>query len=51
NGHDNFLHDGSARSLLEAVIWQGSEVDASRHKGKAMSAAERNALIKFLESF
>jgi CxxC motif-containing protein (DUF1111 family) len=50
NGHNNFLHDGRARSLLEAVMWHGGEAEASRNKVKGMSAAERNALVKFLES-
>ena len=44
------LHDGHARSLLEATMWHGGEAEASRNKVKAMSAADRNALIKFLES-
>jgi CxxC motif-containing protein (DUF1111 family) len=50
NGHNNFLHDGRARSLLEAVMWHGGEAAASRDRVKAMTATERNALIKFLES-
>ena len=50
NGHNNFLHDGRARSLLEATMWHGGEAEASRNKVKAMSAADRNALVKFLES-
>ena len=50
NGHNNFLHDGRARSLLEAVMWHGGEAEAPKNKVKAMSATERNALIKFLES-
>lgn len=50
NGHNNFLHDGRARSLMEAVMWHGGEALQARNKVKAMSADERNALIKFLES-
>ncbi len=50
NGHNNFLHDGRARSLMEAVMWHGGEALNARDKVKAMSAAERAALIKFLES-
>ncbi|MBS1576260.1 MAG: c-type cytochrome [Bacteroidetes bacterium] len=50
NGHNNFLHDGRARSLLEAVMWHGGEAEAAKNKVKAMSATERNALAKFLES-
>ncbi len=50
NGHNNFLHDGRARSLLEAIMWHGGEAETARNKVKAMSATDRNALIKFLES-
>lgn len=50
NGHNNFLHDGRARSLLEAIMWHGGEADGSRTMVKALSAQERAALVKFLES-
>ncbi|MBL7764274.1 MAG: c-type cytochrome [Chitinophagaceae bacterium] len=50
NGHNNFLHDGRARSLLEAIMWHGGEAATAKNKVKAMSADERSSLIKFLES-
>lgn len=50
NGHSNFLHDGRARSLLEAVLWHGGEAASAKEKVRAMSAAERASLVKFLES-
>ncbi|MEM1299456.1 MAG: di-heme oxidoredictase family protein [Pseudomonadota bacterium] len=50
NGHTFFLHDGRARSLLEAVLWHGGEAQASRDAVVAMPKAERDALIRFLES-
>jgi CxxC motif-containing protein (DUF1111 family) len=50
NGHNNFLHDGRARNLLEAVLWHGGEAASSRDKVKAMPASDRAALVKFLES-
>jgi CxxC motif-containing protein (DUF1111 family) len=50
NGHTNFLHDGRARSLLEAVMWHGGEAAAARDQVKNFTAAERAALVKFLES-
>jgi len=50
NGHSNFLHDGRARNLLEAVMWHGGEALNAKNKVKAMTAAERSALVKFLES-
>lgn len=50
NGHTNFLHDGRARSLLEAVLWHGGEAENSRKKVEKMSATERGQLVKFLEA-
>lgn len=50
NGHSNFLHDGRARGLLEAVLWHGGEARNSRERVRHMSAGDRNALIAFLES-
>ena len=28
SGHTHFLHDGRARSLLEAMLWHGGEAEA-----------------------
>jgi CxxC motif-containing protein (DUF1111 family) len=50
NGHTNFLHDGRARSLLEAILWHGGEAEAARDSVRALSAEQRAALIAFLES-
>jgi CxxC motif-containing protein (DUF1111 family) len=50
NEHTNFLHDGRARDLSEAVLWHGGEAQASRDAYVAMSAADRAALLRFLES-
>ena len=50
NGHTQFLHDGRARSLLEAVLWHGGEAQAARDAVAAMPAQDRAALIRFLES-
>ena len=50
NGHTNFLHDGRARNLMEAILWHGGEAAASRRAVEQMSQAERDALIAFLES-
>lgn len=50
SGHSYFLHDGRARSLLEAVLWHGGEAEAARDAVVAMPAADRAALIAFLES-
>lgn len=45
-----FLHDGRARSILEAILWHGGEADASRHKVVTMAPTERRALLNFLHS-
>lgn len=50
NGHTNFLHDGRARDLMEAILWHGGEAEKSRDTVLEMSKTERDALITFLES-
>jgi CxxC motif-containing protein (DUF1111 family) len=50
NRHNNFLHDGRARSFSEAILWHGGEAEASREAYRAMSADERRQLESFLKS-
>src|SRR6218665_524205 len=50
NGHNNFLHDGRARTLIEAIMWHGGEAAQSAQHVEQLSTADRKALIKFLES-
>jgi len=50
NKHSFFLHDGRARSLLEAVIWHGGEAQKAQQKVVNMTPEERRLLIGFLES-
>jgi CxxC motif-containing protein (DUF1111 family) len=50
NGHSNFLHDGRARNLMEAVLWHGGEAKKARDAVINLSSDARAALIKFLES-
>ncbi|MBA2723954.1 MAG: thiol oxidoreductase, partial [Methylibium sp.] len=50
NGHDRLLHDGRARGVLEAILWHGGEAEASRDRVLTMSRAEREALVRFVES-
>ncbi|WP_299968865.1 di-heme oxidoredictase family protein [uncultured Roseobacter sp.] len=50
SGHTYFLHDGRARSLLEAVLWHGGEAEAQRQSVIDMPPPDRAALIRFLES-
>ena len=48
--HTEFLHDGRARNLLEAVLWHGGEAQAQRDAVIALPKDERDAIIAFLES-
>ncbi|PTR41832.1 CxxC motif-containing protein, DUF1111 family [Mameliella alba] len=50
SGHTTFLHDGRARSLLEAILWHGGEAQPQRDAVTRMPPPDRNALIAFLES-
>lgn len=50
NGHENFLHDGRARSLEEAILWHGGEAALSRDRFKSLSIEDRAAVIAFLKS-
>ncbi len=49
-GAETYLHDGRARSLLEAVLWHGGEAQAQRDAVVAMPSEDRAALIRYLES-
>ena len=49
-GTETYLHDGRARSLMEAVLWHGGEAQAARDSVVSMPKATRNALIRYLES-
>lgn len=50
SGHTEFLHDGRARNLLEAILWHGGEAQDARDKVVSMPKSDRDALIRFLES-
>ena len=49
-GHTLFLHDGRARSLLEAILWHGGEAQAAKQRVVNMTQEEREALLAFLDS-
>lgn len=44
------LHDGRARSIEEAILLHGGEAQQSRDNYNQLSEAEKEQLIKFLES-
>lgn len=45
-----YLHDGRARSLLEAILWHGGEAQDARNTVVYLSPEDRADLIRFLES-
>lgn len=50
SGHTQFLHDGRARSLQEAILWHGGEAQTARDHYATLPKDDRDALIRFLES-
>ncbi|MBD8792686.1 c-type cytochrome [Pseudomonas syringae] len=50
NAQARYLHDGRARTLLEAILWHGGEAHPSREKVRRMPTADRDALLDFLKS-
>ncbi len=49
-GVESYLHDGRARSLLEAILWHGGEAQPARDAVVALPTQDREALIAWLES-
>ena len=45
-----YLHDGRARTIEEAILWHGGEAEPSKLAYEAMTQAEKDALLDFLES-
>lgn len=50
-GGDLFLmHDGRAHSIEEAILMHGGEAQVSRNRYELLTQADKDALLKFLES-
>ena len=45
-----FLHDGRARTLMEAVLWHGGEAKTQQQKGLQLDKQGRAGLLAFLQS-
>jgi len=45
-----YLHDGRARNLMEAIMWHGGEAYNAKEYVRNLSASDRAALISFLQS-
>jgi CxxC motif-containing protein (DUF1111 family) len=50
SAHTFLLHDGRARNVEEAILWHGGEAQAARDGYAQLSAEERAALLKFVNS-
>ena len=50
SGEENYLHDGRARNLLEAILWHGGEAAPHQKAVVALSKSDREALLTFLKS-
>ncbi|MCA0043281.1 di-heme oxidoreductase family protein [Celeribacter litoreus] len=50
SGHTYLLHDGRARSVLEAILWHGGEAEAARDAVVHLQPERRAALLRFLNS-
>jgi CxxC motif-containing protein (DUF1111 family) len=50
SGHTQFLHDGRARNLLEAVLWHGGEAQQAQQQVLSFNAEQRAALLAFVNS-
>lgn len=49
-GQVSYLHDGRARTLLEAILWHGGEAAPHRNAVRALSHREREQLVAFIKS-
>ena len=50
SGHTQFLHDGRAKNITEAILWHGGEALRSKEIFKKLSKKERADLLEFLNS-
>jgi CxxC motif-containing protein (DUF1111 family) len=50
NDQAAWLHDGRARTLLEAILWHGGEAQVSRDAVVNLSTSKRTNLLRFLRS-
>ncbi len=48
--HTNFLHDGRARTIEEAILWHGGEAQSARDAYAGLAKDEREALVAFVKS-
>lgn len=49
-GRTNFLHDGRARSLEEAILWHGGEASSSQQAFIQLTRQQRQQVLAFLQA-
>lgn len=47
---NNYLHDGRASSVEEAILWHSGEAEAAKHRFMNFNKNQRQALLDFIES-
>jgi len=50
NGHTNFLHDGRARNVEEAILWHGGEAETAKQNYMQLTKADRQLLLNFINN-
>ena len=46
----HFLHDGRAKSVMDAILWHGGEAESSKQAFMNLPKEQRTSLINFVES-
>ncbi|MBU2939068.1 c-type cytochrome [Lacinutrix sp. C3R15] len=50
NGHTDFLHDGRAKNITEAILWHGGEAENAKSMFKDLTTDQREDLLNFVNS-
>lgn len=50
NASDNFLHDGRAKTIEQAILWHGGEAEQVKQSFVRLDKTAREQLLKFVES-
>lgn len=50
NGHTQFLHDGRARNIQEAILWHGGEAEAAKQAYMNLPKPKRDAMLEFINN-
>ncbi|MDP7593345.1 MAG: di-heme oxidoredictase family protein [Litorilituus sp.] len=50
NGHTNYLHDGRARNVEEAILWHGGEGEQAKQNYMHLTQSDRQLLINFINN-